>query len=123
MTRNRIANVHNKYQRTEKFRRILCVCSAGLLRSPTMAFVLSQPPYNANTRAVGCDIEYALIPIDDALVEWADEIVCANYDHLESVTNKWPDRTVINLNLPDEYDYRDETLIELIKRRYDDADL
>jgi len=91
------------------------------LRSPTIAFVLSNPPYNANTRAVGTNEEYALICVDDALIEWADEIVCADFDSYSTITENYPRRTAINLNLPDEYDYRDSKLIELIKTNYDNA--
>ena len=64
--RNRLGNVNNGFQ--GKFRRALCVCSAGLLRSPTLAEILSQAPYNFNTRAVGITKEFALIPIDMAHV-------------------------------------------------------
>lgn len=71
---NRKWNSHNEYQ--GKHKRVLCVCSAGLLRSPTAAWVLSNPPYNFNTRAAGIDVGHALIPVDDVLIEWADEIVC-----------------------------------------------
>lgn len=121
MNRNRLGNIDNKYQRFDKHRRVLCVCSAGLLRSPTIALVLSQHPYNYNTRAVGIDQEFALIPIDAVLVEWADEIVCADYKQFTYISEKWPDRTVINLNIPDSYDYRDNELIAMIKHKYDDA--
>lgn len=48
---NRIANASNKFQGS--YKRVLCVCSAGLLRSPTAALVLSKDPYNFNTRACG----------------------------------------------------------------------
>jgi len=61
--RNRIHNSSNPYQ--GKFKRVLCVCSAGLLRSPTTAFVLSQEPYNYNTRAAGIVDDYALVPVDE----------------------------------------------------------
>ena len=43
---NRLANTQNKYQ--GKYKKVLCVCSAGLLRSPTAALVLSQEPFNFN---------------------------------------------------------------------------
>lgn len=120
MSLNRLANAHNKYQNFDKHKRVLCVCSAGLLRSPTIAYVLSQEPYNFNTRAVGCDGEFALIPIDDVLVEWADEIVCADFDHYAVVASRYPEHTIVNLNIPDDYDYRSDELIKLIKQRYED---
>ena len=46
--RNRLSNVNNRFQ--GNFKRVLYVCSAGLLRSPTLAEILSQAPYNFNTR-------------------------------------------------------------------------
>ena len=64
---NRLANTHNHYQGDAK--RVLCVCSAGLLRSPTAAFVLSQEPFGFNTRAAGIAEDFALIVVDDVLLE------------------------------------------------------
>ena len=71
---NRLANSSNRWQ--GKYKRVLCICSAGLLRSPTAAFVLSQEPYNYNTRAAGLTKEFALIPVDEVLLNWAQEVVC-----------------------------------------------
>ncbi len=86
---NRKRNSGNPYQ--GEFKRVLCVCSAGLLRSPTAAMVLSQDPFNFNTRAAGIVPNYALIPVDEVLLEWADEIVCMELEHkimLEMLTKK-----------------------------------
>ena len=76
-TRNQLSNVSNYFQGNAK--KVLCVCSAGLLRSPTVANVLHQE-LGYNTRAVGTAKEYALIPITEALVAWADEIVFVDED-------------------------------------------
>jgi predicted protein tyrosine phosphatase len=120
--RNRLANCHNRYQDHHKFPRTLCVCSAGLLRAPTIAFVLSNPPYNCNVRAAGCNDEYALVPVDDALIEWADRIVFADTEHCDAVdipaTASIP---TYNLRLPDSHCFRDPELIELIKARLEEA--
>ena len=48
---NRLGNSKNPYQ--GDFKKVLCVCSAGLLRSPTAAWVLSNAPFNFNTREIG----------------------------------------------------------------------
>ena len=58
--RNRLHNATNPYQGS--YKKVLCVCSAGMLRAPTAAVVLSRPPYDFNTRAVGTDLGTALIP-------------------------------------------------------------
>jgi predicted protein tyrosine phosphatase len=119
---NRIGVIRNSYQ--GKYTRVLCVCSGGVLRSPTMAWILSQEPYNYNTRACGISKEYALIHIDEALVLWADEIVCANHDHYAYVTSEkrfeygLRNKLVLDLGIPDTYAYRDPELVELIRERY-----
>lgn len=116
-TKNRIGNCGNEGQ--GKAKRVLCVCSAGLLRSPTMAVILSQAPYHYNTRAVGLVKEFALIPIDKVLLEWADEIVCATEDQAEFIRNNMkPDAVVKSLDIPDEFDYMQLDLVDLIKERY-----
>jgi predicted protein tyrosine phosphatase len=118
---NRLGNCTNPFQGDTK--KVLCVCSAGLLRSPTAAVVLSQEPFNYNTRAAGIAEEYALIPVDDVLLQWADEIVCMDSyqqgileDKLEAFDNF--KTKVICLNIPDSFAYRDPKLINLIKERY-----
>lgn len=120
--RERIGNASNKYQNQHIHRRVLCICQGGLLRSPTAAFVLSQPPYNHNTRAVGINSEYALILLDDALFHWADEIVVMESEierHLKPYIERQDEPTpIINLEIPDNYPYRDPALIELIKEKY-----
>ena len=51
MSFNRLHNVRNPNQGPAK--RVLCLCSAVLLRSPTVAWVLGKAPYDYNTRAAG----------------------------------------------------------------------
>lgn len=110
---NRLANAHNEYQGSTK--KVLCVCSAGLLRSPTAAVVLSQEPFNYNTRACGATLEYALVPLDDVLLHWADEIVCMEQEHADKIKT---DKPVIVLDIEDNYPYRHPDLMSLIKERY-----
>lgn len=115
-TMNRRANSHNQYQ--GDYKKVLCVCSAGLLRSPTTALVLSQAPYHFNTRAAGINPEYALVPVDEVLLEWADEIVCMERKQavlLEKLTNK----PVLCLEIPDHFRYRDTELMDMVKKQYD----
>jgi len=120
MNMNRLALISNPYQ--GKTKKVLCVCSAGLLRSPTTAVVLSQEPFNYNTRAAGISEEYALIPVDDILISWADEIVCmeawqCNEIYLRLHALKL-EKKVTNLNIQDSYGYRDPILMQLIKDKY-----
>ncbi len=121
---NRLGNCHNYNQ--GDYKKVLCVCSAGLLRSPTTAVVLSQDPYNYNTRAAGLVESFALIPVDRVLLEWADEIVCMTQDQKEELEEKLKalghiSTNVICLDIDDSYRYRDPELIKLIKKQYEAA--
>ena len=117
---NRIHNCHNPYQ--GNFKRVLCVCSAGLLRSPTAAVVLSQAPYNFNTRAAGLEQSYALVPVDDVLLIWAEEVVCMTASQGDQIRDRLTllkcATPVKVLNIQDDYEYRDPALIELIRKNY-----
>jgi len=115
---NRMWNVSNPYQGDTK--KVLCVCSAGLLRSPTAAVVLSQVPFNDNTRAVGIDKDHALISIDEVLISWADEIVVMTSGQLSKLNKLFDltDKSVFCLDIPDEFSYRDPRLMDMIKLKY-----
>lgn len=114
MTRmNALHNSKNPFQ--GDFKKVLTVCSAGLLRSPTLAWILGQDKYN--TRSCGIH-DYALIEIDSILVHWADIIIFLHQDIFDicplpykSVKNK----QIIIFNIPDEYQFRDPKLIDLLK--------
>lgn len=114
---NRLANSTNPFQ--GKYKKVLCLCSAGLLRSPTTAFVLSQEPYNFNTRAAGLVKEFALIPVDRVLLSWADEIVCMDNAQKKQVESMLEEtKPVYSLDISDSYGYRSPELIESIKSNY-----
>lgn len=119
--KNRMANAKNEYQTDVK--KVLCLCSAGLLRSPTAALVLSQEPYNYNTRAAGVSDEYALIPVDKVLLHWADEIVCVEERIKDALVAEFDvgNTPIKVLNIPDNYEYRDPVLMKLIKEDYDNT--
>jgi predicted protein tyrosine phosphatase len=119
---NRLGNTTNRYQNFHTHKRVVCVCSAGLLRSPTAAVVLAGEPWNYNTRAVGIVPEFALVPLDEVLLEWADEFVVMTEDQADQVRDRLNEakvRTeVVCLNIPDNFSYRDPELVRLISERY-----
>ena len=121
--RNQLNNVNNIYQTDTK--RVLCVCSAGLLRSPTLANVLHHE-FGYNTRACGTSQEYALIPITEALIAWADEIVFVDknarkdveyIDQDEDVLQSWSPK-VLTLDIPDDYNWNEEELRKECLKQY-----
>ncbi len=109
----------NKYQ--GYFDRVLCVCSAGILRSATAAHILAGKPFNCNTRNVGT-AGYALIPVTEDLIQWADYIICMEPEHEIYIRNKMIEwgykKPIMTLDIEDIYEYRDPKLIKLIKQRY-----
>lgn len=125
---NSLHNANNPYQGTEK--RVLCLCSAGLLRSPTAAFVL-QKELGYNTRAAGVT-DYAIISVTEVLLKWADEIVCVNEETFETLMDNivrsqylsaehFKDKTTV-LDIPDIYPRMDETLQKIILTQYLEKD-
>ena len=118
---NAIWNSSNIYQTNVP--KILCVCSAGLLRSPTMANVIHEV-WGFNTRAVGIDVNYALIPINEQLLHWADIIICVERGHKEGVRdfmNKvhFSDekQELISLAIPDNFEWNNEELRQAIEKQ------
>jgi len=120
VTRERMQNLSNPYQ--TKAKKVLCLCSAGMLRSPTAANVLHQE-YGYNTRSAGVDRAFALIPIDTALKEWADEIVCVEPSVYRTLIVSYDTQAqkVVVLNVPDKYEWNDPELVALIKKQYADS--
>ena len=120
-----MANARNMFQGSAL--KVLCVCSAGLLRSPTMARLLSRNYTNVNSRAVGTSHEYALIPLDKVHLFWADLILCANTDHFEFVKTALDtagfDKDVYDLQIPDNFEFGDPKLEEIIQKKFDQIEV
>ena len=111
--------VKNPYQGTDK--KVLFVCSAGILRSATAARIYA---HKYNTRSAGTGIDYALIPVSDILFSWADEIVFVNpWNHEQASRlidmDYYLDKIKI-LNIPDEYEHMHPELIKAFKEQYED---
>jgi len=119
---NRMANAGNQFQGGVK--KVLCVCSAGMLRSPTAANVLYKE-YGFNTRAAGVSEEYALIPLDPVLIHWADEIVFVEQKVYDLAWQDFKDvlkhKRNIVLNIPDQFEWGDPDLQAIIKKQYADS--
>ena len=110
--------IRNPYQGTDK--RVLFVCTAGILRSATAARIYAQ---KYNTRCAGSHIQYALIPVTEDLLLWADEVVfMTNENYFE--TNQILDmQTYIGkvrvLDIWDDYNHMDAGLIAQLHQQYE----
>lgn len=120
VSRNAQGVCFNYYQGEAK--RVLTVCSASVLRSPTAAIVLNQE-YGYNTKAAGVSLEYAIVPVTGKLLTWCQEIVVMEnwqaHEIIEMLEIMGIDRPVICLNIDDNYSYMQPELVSLIKQRYD----
>jgi len=105
----------NPYQGGDK--RVLFVCSAGLLRSATGARIYSGV---YNTRCAGSE-DYALIPVSDSLILWSQQIVFVNKRNYESVKRKYDlsDHDVVVLDIPDMYNHMHPELIKSFEEQYE----
>lgn len=121
-TRNQLHNINNPFQGDTK--KVLTVCSAGLLRSATLQNFLIRE-YGYNVRNCGTEESYALIPISEALLLWADEIVFVNeenYLNARGYLQEYSllDRTFV-LDIPDMYAFNDPELVKECKRQYEET--
>ena len=108
------APYNNPYQETDK--RLLFVCSAGLLRSATAANLFAKKGYN--TRSCG-STSYALIPFSENLKQWADKIFFVNEENYLDVIRRGFDletETIQVLNIPDNFEYNNPELITILER-------
>lgn len=121
VSRNRLWNCKNEFQGTDI--KVLCICSAGLLRSPTTARWLSRNFKNVNPRAVGTSEDYALIPMDEVHLRWADVILCMddwNMMYLEAALKSARlEREVHCLNIPDDFGFGNPGLETIVSHNID----
>ncbi len=98
---------------------LLFVCSENRLRSPTAEEVFSQFD---GINAIGCGTNSdSETPLSGDLVEWADVILVMEKAHKVKVSKKYREllqhKRVVCLDIPDNYQYMQAELVELLKRR------
>ena len=99
--------------------RVLFVCSMNRLRSPTAEQVFANHP------GVECDSaglnNDANNPVTGELVEWAELIFVMERSHRTKLLKRFKrhlaNRRVVCLDIPDDYDFMDPELVELLKRK------
>lgn len=99
--------------------RLLFLCTANKLRSPTAEQVFSQyPNLEVSSAGLGND---AAEPLTAEHFEGVDLIFVMEKAHRNKLSQRFKPyigkAKVICLNIPDEYDYMDPVLITLLKAR------
>ena len=99
---------------------LLFVCSRNQWRSPTAEAIYKDLPY-LNVRSAGTEPS-ARIKLNQKTILWADVVFVMEKKHKQRILEKFeilPDQQIITLDIPDEYKFMDEELIEEIKTKVD----
>ncbi|WP_316826590.1 protein tyrosine phosphatase [Pedobacter miscanthi] len=98
---------------------ILFVCSRNKWRSATAETIYKNHPEH-QVRSAGTEPS-ARIKINAKLIDWADLIFVMEKKHKQRITERFPEevygKEMITLNIPDDYQYMDEELIEEIRSK------
>jgi protein-tyrosine phosphatase len=96
--------------------RILFVCGRNQWRSPTAQHIYRDDP-RVDVRSAGVS-EKSSHRISNADLDWADLILTMESEHASRIRKLFGNRMlpeIKSLEIPDEYQYMDEDLIELIR--------
>ena len=100
-------------------KKLLFVCSQNRLRSPTAETVFSSYE-GLEVDSAGLDRE-AEIPLCSSAVEWADIIFVMEPSHRNKLSKKFrpwlKNKRVVCLDIPDNYQYMEPALVELLKKK------
>jgi predicted protein tyrosine phosphatase len=97
---------------------VLFVCSQNRLRSPTAEQVFASHP-GVEVASAGTNND-AETPLTSELVQWADIIFVMERAHRNKLQKKFKKdlkARVICLDIPDEYEFMEETLVNLLKTK------
>lgn len=99
--------------------KLLFVCSQNRLRSPTAKVVFSEYE-ELKVDSAGLNRE-AEIPLCSEAILWADIIFVMENSHRNKLSKQFrpwlKNKRVICLDIPDEYEYMEPTLVELLKEK------
>ena len=97
---------------------ILFLCSQNKKRSLT-AEKLFDGYRNHRVRSAGTESN-ARIKVSAGLIGWADIVFCMEKKHIRRIREKYADKLqdkkLICLNIPDKFEYMDETLQRLLQQ-------
>jgi predicted protein tyrosine phosphatase len=99
--------------------KLLFICSANRLRSPTAEAVFSS---YEGIEAIGAGTDRnAPTPVSTDLIEWADIILVMEKSHRNKLSKKFKSqlrmKRLVVLGIPDAYEYMQIELIELLKSK------
>lgn len=99
--------------------KILFICNANRLRSPTAETIFSgYPGIEAKSAGVGKE---ATIPVSLELLDWADLIFVMEKRQRNIIQSKFKEiyqhKRIICLYIPDEFEFMDPELVSLLEQK------
>jgi|JFJP01.1.fsa_nt_gi predicted protein tyrosine phosphatase len=98
--------------------KLLFVCSQNRLRSPTAEILFDNERFETDSAGLNEDANQ-LITVD--LLLWSDIIFCMEKSHKKKLSKLLKhyniDRQLICLNIPDEFEFLESGLIELLNKK------
>ena len=102
---------------------LLFVCNVNRMRSAT-AHQIYKNDERFEVKSAGTD-QTAQVQLSENLLEWADSIVVMEKRHRNWIRKRFPHiyetKKIVCLYIPDEYEYMQRALIDLIKSRFEDV--
>jgi predicted protein tyrosine phosphatase len=100
-------------------KKLLFICSQNRLRSPTAEAIFSEYE-GLEVISAGID-RTSEMPLSSEDIEWADLIFVMEKSHQHKLNQKFKSwlkgKRVICLDIPDNYEYMQPALIELLKKK------
>ena len=99
--------------------KLLFICSRNRLRSPTAETIFAE--YDGlEVESAGLERDAENILSSDA-IEWADIIFVMEKSHRRKLSKNFQpwlkQKRIVCLDIPDEYDYMEPALVELLKKK------
>ena len=98
--------------------RVVFVCAQNKLRTPTAEAVFrSVDRWEVTSAGTNRDAE---TPVSRDLLDWADVAVCMEKRHRDILRQRFrgalPDDRILTLGIPDDYEFMEAALVELLER-------
>ncbi len=105
--------------RSQTLINVLAVCSRNRWRSPTAEKLINgMPGYRARSAGTG---SAARVKVTEQLVAWAEVILVMEHRHARQLRERFgaqlTGKTLHCLDVPDEFEYMDPALVELLQCR------